>query len=420
MATSSEPPATPLLAPPKPDALGALRFGGFRLLYANSIATTLAQQMQWVISSYLVYELSGSAVQLGLVSAARALPLILFSLIGGAVADRMDRKRLLIVTQTLSAVQAALLALFTLSGAITVGHLYLFTFGISAVNAFYGPARQAILPAIVPRSHMVSAVTHANVVRIGATFIGPSVAGALLTFTDAGVSFAVTAALFCAGAPLLLLLAIKADPVRDGPRPNSFHMIREGVRFVSLAPETITLLLLDFIATFFGAYRQLMPIFAKDILNVGPDGLGLLLSASGLGSLLGSGIVVWMGDVQRRGRIVLLSTALYAAGLFAFGASPALGGFTAALALSALLGCADAVAGTFRSAIIIIRTPDELQGRVQSVAQMFIQGGPALGGVGSGILAAALGAPLTIILGSAVCLGAVEIARRKVRQMHEV
>jgi MFS family permease len=360
--------------------------------------------MQLVGIAWHVYQLTGSALSLGVVGLMRVLPIVVFALLGGVLADRFDRRRLLLVTQAIMMLFAALLAGLTLSGALTsVALLFLFDALNTTALAFDGPARHALLPALVPREHLPNALGfHISQNQI-AKIVGPACAGLLIAQAGIGVVYAVNAASF-----LFALLALASLRVRPGEghlatATLSWAGFREGIGFVRGRSIIFSTMLLDFAATFLASASVLLPLVARDILHVGPEQLGLLYAAESLGALVAA---FWMGahHVQRQGALLLGAIFVYGLATTLFGL--ALSVPTAAFALF-LIGAGDAVSTVIRNLIRQSETPDRLRGRMVSVNMIFYTAGPQLGNFEAGLLAALLGAPVAIVSGGVATLVAV-------------
>jgi MFS family permease len=245
--------------------------------------------------------------------------------------------------------------------------------------------------------------------------VGPSVAGLFLAIAAGPVlAYAVNALLFCAGWATVGMLHVPAI-VRQGARPSMLRLMGEGLGFMRATPVVLFLLLLDFFATFFTAYDALLPVFAREVLGVGAEGFGVLASAPSIGAFVGSAtILVFFGRVERRGRAVLVAVFLYGLAILAFSVSSAF-----ALSLVALMaaGMLDQTAVAMRNSTLLLLTPNELRGRVESIRIMFIQGGPTLGGVQAGALAGAIGPGLTLALESGMVLVTVLVIHLRVRDL---
>jgi MFS family permease len=364
--------------------------------------------MQIVAINWHVYLLTKSPLALGGVGLVRVLPIILCSLVGGVVADAVDRKRLMLVSQSVMLVSAALLALLTATGLERLWPIYLLTAIGSAAVAFDNPARQAMLPTLVPSEDFPNAVSLGIVVFNSATIVGPALAGLLLSVRGPALIYAVNAVSFVA--VIIALLLIRASgraEVGKGVAQLNLGALRDGLRFVWRTPIIVQTMTLDFIATFFASATALLPIFAAEILNVGARGLGLLAAAPGAGSIVTGLLIARFGAMRKQGKAVLISVAIYGAATIVFGLSR---WFWLSLVMLAITGAADTVSTVLRQTIRQLVTPDHLRGRMTSVNMIFFMGGPQLGELEAGVVAALIGAPLSVVTGGAGCLIAVAVA----------
>ncbi len=352
---------------------------------------------QTAISQWQVYSLTDSALQLGLVGLMNVLPIILFGVFGGAFADIADRRKLVAASQLTRMLIVAGLAILTLSGAVQVWQVYLAGLLGSLASAFDQPARQAMIFSLVPRHHLLNAVTWHNVQRDAANLVGPALAGIVMATLSIWAAYAIDACLFL---PLIVAVSrLPAGKLAPG-RAGAATLLRDGFQFLRQSPVILTSLALDFCLTFFGAYRALLALYARDILNVGPQGFGFLTSAVAVGGMLGSSFVLSLGESKRKGQLQLSAMLVYAGGVMAFAFSTL---FPLSLLLASVLGLCDTVAGTMRRSIVQLKTPEEFQGRVGAVQVIVGQGGPALGAVQAGTVASILGAPPALALGAAAC-----------------
>jgi MFS family permease len=326
---------------------------------------------------------------------------MVLSLVGGVAADRFDRRKLIILSQATAGVLALALAVLTALGRIEVWHIYAVIITNSVLNALSAPARQAIIPNLVPREHLLNAIALNSTINQLSNIVGPALGGASIALTGSAVAaYAVNGALHIVTLIALAVMHLGATPPR--PRVSPLHSLVEGLAFVRKRSIILVLLSMDWSATFFGAYRALLPVFARN-LGVGAGGLGLLMAAPAVGSLVGATVIMSLGDVRYKGMWVLGGILAYCAALVLLAVSP---WFPLALLATLLLGFCDSVQATPRNATIQAITPDDLRGRVSSLQTILTNGGPSLGQTQSGMVAAVLGAPLTIILG-AVCCAAV-------------
>jgi len=396
-------------APERRTAFASLRHRDFRLLWMGQIVSVTGSQMQMVAINWHIYLLTHSAFALGLVGLFRAGPIVLCSLIGGVVADVIDRRRLMMATQTVMLTCSGILALVTFSGSQRVWPIYLLTAIASAAWAFDTPARQALVPALVPAKDFPNAVSLGMLMFQMGMIIGPALAGFLLASRGPELVYGLNAASFVAVIVGLALMRTRSrpDPEEGKATRVSFEALMEGLRFVWRTPVIVQTMTLDFVATFFASANQLLPIYAKDILQVGAQGLGFLVSAPAVGAVCAGLVMARMGVLKKQGLIVILSVAVFGAATIGFGLSRV---FWFSLLMLAAIGAADTVSTILRQTIRQLATPNNLRGRMTSINMIFFMGGPQLGELEAGSLAALAGAPFSVVTGGAACLIAAVIA----------
>ena len=386
-------------APARVAPLAALGHRDFRLLYFGLLVSIMGSQITRATSAWLIYDLTGSATALGLAGLFAALPLIPMSLLGGALADAVERRRLMLAMQGLALFTVAALALLTATGRVAVWHLYVANVAITIVGVLDRPARQALIPSLVAPEHLLNAYTLMTTLMQAAGLVGPVLAGLALATVGPAGAFGLDALTFLAVIAALLLM--RPPPVVGGGGGLNLGSVGEGLRFVRSQPIIVGLLGLDVVAMLFGYYPTLLPVFAA-LLDVGPTGFGLLTAAPAAGALAGAGIMLLIGQPRRPGWTMLVAVAGYALGLVGLGLSR---WFPLALAFGALLGLTDAVSMTIRHTATQLHTPDALRGRVSSVFQISVQGGNSAGALTAGLAAGLLGAgPATALGGGLVLL----------------
>jgi MFS family permease len=382
----------------------ALRHRNFRLLWLGQLISSSGSTMQtaailWHVS-LLVPE--HKAFALGLVGLVRVVPILVFSLFSGVVADALDRRKLMLVTQTSMALLAGLLAFLTYRGLSTVWPIYLLTALSAAAASFDGPARQSLVPNLVPREDLSNAISLVTIMFQTASVAGPSLAGIVIAASGVGLVYALNGVSFFM--VIIALLLMHEVPVVSGLERGtvSLQSAREGLRFVFASPMIRSTMLLDFFATFFSSATALLPIFAQDILRVGAQGYGWLYAAPSVGALLASALMVRMVDrIERRGAVLLWAVAIYGLATMLFGMSRM---FWLTLFSLAATGASDTVSMVLRNVIRQLETPDYLRGRMTGVNMVFYMGGPQLGELEAGLVANWLGAPFSVISGGAGCL----------------
>ena len=386
----------------------ALRHRNFRLLWSGQLVSMAGTLMQgaailWHVSLLVPPDQRGLA--LGMVGLVRLLPIVVFSLVAGVVADAHDRRRLMLVTQVGMAACAGTLAWLTFAGVHAVWPIYLLAGAGAAFGTFDGPARQSFIPTLVPREHLPNAISLNTIMFQTAAVAGPALGGLVIGELGVGWAYALNAASFLC--VIGALLAMRDVPVREPgtATPVSFGAAWEGLRFVLRSPLIRSTSLLDFFATFFASATALLPIFAQDILHVGAHGYGVLAAAPAIGSIVASVVMVRLVErIRRRGAVLLWAVAAYGVATIAFGFSRE---FTLTFACLALSGAADTVSMVIRNVVRQLATPDHLRGRMTSVVMVFFMGGPQLGEFEAGLLANLMGAPFSVVSGGVGCVLAV-------------
>jgi MFS family permease len=395
--------------PERYSVLSSLRHRDFRLLWLGQMVSVTGSRMQFVAVNWHVYLLTHSAFALGMIGFFRGAPIIACSLLGGVVADVVDRRRLMIATQCLLLLTSGLLAFATIAGLRSVWPIYLLTAIASAAFAFDTPARQALLPALVPREDFPNAVSLSVLLFQIAMIVGPALAGFLLASHGPALVYGINGASFLAVIAALALMRASGRPNEGESATTSLSLfaLLEGLRFVRRTPIIVQTMTLDFVATFFASATALLPIFADKILSVGARGFGVLAAAPAGGAIIAGIIIARLGTLKKQGMVVLGSVAIFGAATVAFGLSRAFWFSVLALGLS---GAADTVSTILRQTIRQLTTPNHLRGRMTSINMIFFTGGPQLGEVEAGAVAALLGAPLSVVTGGVGCLLAVGVA----------
>ena len=358
--------------------------------------------MQDTTVRWHVYGLTHSMVALGLIGLCRFVPLVLCSLLGGAVADAKDRRRILLITQTVFAAGAATLALLTMRGVISAVSIYAVNAVSAAALAFDSPARQSLIPNLVPRKHFSNAASLTSTAFKAATVVGPYIAGMLLQRGSLALIYSINAVSFLA--VLIALLCIRPELMareQSARSPVNLAGLRDGLKFVWSQPIQVWTIALDFLATFFSAAEALLPVFAKDILRVGARGYGLLTAASAVGSVAAGSVIAFRRPILRQGLTMLSAVAVYGLATLVFGLSHL---FWLSLAALAVAGAADTTSSILRQTIRQMGTPDHLRGRMTSINMIFFMGGPQLGNLEAGLVAGLAGAPVSVVTGGIGCL----------------
>jgi MFS family permease len=382
----------------------SLQHRNFRLLWAGMIVSNTGTWMQSVAQSWLVLQMTNSPLWLGLLGLSFAIPMTLLPLVGGAVVDRIDRIRLLYYTQSAAMLTSLILAILTWTGSVQISYILMASFTISSLLAFDNPARQALLPEFVPQSDLMNAISLNSATFTGAALVGPAIAGALLAPLGPGTLFFLNALSYVA--VLLALTRITHVEARSGANhPHSFgRSVLAGLSYVRGNRTILSLLVLMAMVALFGrSYQSLLPIFARDIWHGGPEGYGILLSASGAGALAGAFGLAFLRRVGRQGAVLIVSGITFSVTVILFAISPS---FWAGVGLLFAGGIAVAGFSTIVSTFIQVSVPNELRGRVMSLYSITLIGLPSLGAMVSGSAAELLGgisgAPRAVLLGGVV------------------
>jgi MFS family permease len=373
----------------------------FRLLWVGQLVSLTGTQLRLVAIPYQIYLLTGSSLDVGLIGLFQAIPLISLALFGGVIADRVDRRRLLIVTQVGLAACSAGLAIGTQLGFANVLYLYMFTAIGAAFSALDGPARGALTPSLVAREQLPAAMALNQVLFQTAAIAGPALAGVvILTFGVAG-AYWIDVASFAVAIGAVTALVAPAREIRVHPPVG--RALVEGLAHFRANRILFGTMLLDFLATFFGSPRALFPFYADRVFAVGPQGLGLLFAAPGVGSLIAALTSGWTKRVRHQGVAVLLAVAAWGLAIAGFGLMND-GLFIPALVFVALAQGADTVSAIFRSTILLTVVPDYLRGRLVAISSMFFLGGPYLGQVESGVVADLVSPVFSVVSGGVATL----------------
>jgi len=363
----------------------------------------------WHVS--LLVDPAHKGLALGLVGLVKIVPIIAFSLVSGVVADALDRRRVSLVSNILLMGSATTLAVLTFRGLHVLWPIYALAATSAALAAFEGPARQALVPNLVPHEHFPNAISLNTIMFQAASVIGPTAAGLVIGELGMPWAYALNALSFLAAIGALLAMRNVSARTPGETGEVSVKAIREGLRFVFSAPIIRSSMLLDFIATFFASATVLLPIFAQDILKVGAHGYGILYAAPSIGAVVASLLMVHAVErIDRRGIVLIRSILIYGVATVVFGVSRSFWLTFGALAVS---GAADTVSTVLRNIIRQLGTPDHLRGRMTSINMIFFMGGPQLGEMEAGAVASWLGAPASVVLGGVACLGATFWVARK-------
>lgn len=398
----------------------ALTYRDFRLLWFGQFISNSGTQMQLVAMNWHLYALTHSAIALGMIGLFRFFPIVLFSLIGGNFADAHNRKKILLTTTISMAVLSFILSATTFTKIVNPFILYTISVFIAIASSFDIPARQAIVPNLVKKEDLSNAMS-LNVIMFQTSLVlGPALAGLFIAQFGEGVVYLVNGLSFAS--TIIALLLMKTSGQSKGEKPEvSIAAMIEGISFIKSQTLIWSTMLLDFFCTFFASATVLLPIFAKDILHVGPKGFGILSASPAVGAVVAGFIFAHFGILKKQGKILLVSVAFFGLATIFFGISTS---FLLSFFLLFFVGAGDSISAIIRNTIRQSATPDNIRGRMSAISMVFFMGGPQLGEFEAGILAGAVGAPLSVVLGgigSLIAVGLVAFGIPKIRnyQGHE-
>ena len=369
----------------------------------------VGRQVTVVALAFQLYVLTGSTLAVGLLALVQLVPILTFALGGGAIADAVDRRRLLLVTQLGLALASGSLFLLAATPGAPIWGYYAVAFVGAGLGAVDQPARSSALPRLVPRERLPAAIALNQLGFQAMSVAGPALGGLLLATVSVAAAFAFDTVTFAAAIVALLLVA--PIPPHPGASRPSLATIAEGLRFVRRRPVVLSSFVIDLVAMVFGMPTALFPALALDVFRVGPAGVGLLAAAPAAGALVGAALTGWVGRIRRPGRAVIVAVAGWGLAITAFGLSA--WSFPLALLFLALAGAADVFSAVLRSAIVQLETPDEIRGRVVGVHILVVTSGPRLGDAEAAAVAAVVGPQLSVVSGGILCLvGLVAVVRR--------
>ena len=379
----------------------ALKHRRFFFLWLGLLISIAGTQMQIWALFWHIRDLTDQPIALGGIGLARILPVIVFSLIGGALADSANRRTIIFVTQSAAALLALTLGLFTQFGQITIWHIYAITALSAVAIAFDGPARQSLVPNLVPAQDLPNAFSLTSIAFQAGSVIGPALSGIVIAVWGQQAVYYINAASFLAVILALFFIGDVPQRIEQNTKGISLSSIGDGIRFILGKPVIFSTMILDFIATFFASANTLMPFVARDVLHVGVMEYGWLSAAQSVGAVSVAVTVSQMRDLRRQGPLFLGSVVIFGAATVLFGLSRHIVLAWFALALT---GAADGLSTIIRNTIRQLQTPDHIRGRMTSVNQVFFQGGPQLGEIEAGAVAQVFGAPFAIVSGGIGCI----------------
>jgi MFS family permease len=381
----------------------------FRMLWLGQLVNGLGRQVTVVALPFELWQLTHSSLSIGLLALVQLVPILVFSLGGGAIADAVDRRRLLIVTQALLAASSLCLVLLAAQPTPPIWAFYVVAFVAAGFGAVDQPTRSSTLPRLVPRERLPAAIAVNWLSGQTVAVAGPVAAGMLIAVSGVATAFAFDVITFVASLTALLLMA-PIPPHPEAARPG-LQSIAEGLRFARGRKIVLATFAIDLDAMIFGMPSSLMPQLALTVFNTGAAGYGLLNAAPALGALIGAAFSGWVGRVRRPGRGVVVAVAGWGVAIAAFGLLTA--SFPLALLCLAFAGGADVLSSVLRASIVQLATPDHLRGRVSSINSLVVTGGPRLGDAEAAGVAAIAGAQFSVVSGGVLCLlGLLAVVRR--------
>lgn len=396
--------------PPAPaKRLAALQHHDFRLLWSGQLFSTLGKRMQTAIILWHVYDLTGEPLALGAIGLVNVIPIIIISLLAGVLADIMDRRRIMALTHAALALLTGVLAWAALFGTVPIWLVYAVSLLSTGIWTFETPARQALIPNLVPRKLLPNAYSLVSAAFQIGSIVGPALAGVAIARYGIAAAYGLNVIPFAIVVISLMLMRTTGTPAltRDEKPPDlSLEAVREGLAFVLSHPVIRPIMLLDFFATFFSSAIVLLPIFAQEVLMVGPQGYGWLYAAVSIGAVVTAILMSLKRDFRRQGPVLLWAVGIYGAATIVFGLSRS---FVLSLLALGLIGAADTLSTIVRQTIRNLQTPDRLRGRMTGLNMMFYRGGPELGELEAGLVAGLWGAPFAVVTGGIGCLVALAV-----------
>lgn len=378
----------------------ALKIRDFRLYWFGMFISLVGTWIQTIAQSWLVFKLTNSAFLLGLVSFLGALPVFLFSLFAGVLADRVNKKNILIFTQQAFMILAFALAVLTQKGLITPAQIMLISFLNGIVMAFDAPSRQAVVAELVGREHIMNAVALNSAAFNSARLIGPAIAGVLIASIGMEGCFYINGISFLA--VIIALLLIKNSSFKKKAVKAVFMAdLTAGLKFIKNNRPILILMSMVGITSLFGvSYVILMPVFANDILKAGPAGFAALMSATGLGALSAALLLARLGDFRKKGKLLVFSSVVFSVSLVFFALSKS---YFFSLIILAVMGWASVTAVSLINTLIQLLSPDEFRGRSMSVFMLIFAGIMPIGNLIAGSLTHVCGVSFTVLLSGLIC-----------------
>jgi MFS family permease len=380
----------------------------YRWMWAGQAVSGIGNQITRIALPYQVYVLTGSTLAIAGLTAVQLVPILIFVLGAGSLADAVDRRRLLLVTQLGQAICSVGLVGLALTAAPSLAAIFAVAFAASALSAIEQPARSSATPRLVPPERLPAAIALGQLNFQVGSVVGPAVGGVLIATVGLGGAYLVDVVTFAAS--LIAIVAIAPLPPLGAVARPGLAAIREGLRFAARRRVILSTFVIDLDAMVFGMPTALFPVLALDVFRTGPAGLGLLAAAPAVGAFLGALLSGWVSTVRRTGRAVVVAVIIWGLAIAGFGLSTF--SFALALVFLAIAGAADVVSAVFRSTIVQLETPDELRGRVTAIHILAVTSGPRIGDIEAAGVAAVIGAQASVVSGGVLCvLGVAAVVR---------
>jgi MFS family permease len=394
----------------------ALKSRQFLMYWIGHLISIAGSQMQlWALYWHL-RTLSDQPMVISGIGLARFLPVILLSLVAGVAADRFDRRRTAILTQLALGAVALILGLTTAWGVVSLWMIFGLVVMQAVVVAFDGPARQALIPSLVPRENLTNAYSLTSIASKVGGIVGPAIGGIVIAFWGLQWAYWFNAVSYLAVIVALIAMGNVQTEVKKKTFElrSTFQDIREGIEFIKNSPIIFSVMFLDFFGTFFSSANTLLPFVAQDILHVGPIQYGWLSASQAIGTLMIGLYLSQKSKLLRQGMLISISIAMFGFATILFGVST---WFWVTMLALILIGAFDGLSSIIRNTARQLQTPDAMRGRMMSITQIFFKGGPQLGEVESGLVAQLLGVPFAIISGGVGCVLATWIVVKKIPQL---
>jgi MFS family permease len=380
----------------------------YRYIWLGQAISGVGSQVTRIALPYQIFVMTGSTLAVGAIAGVQLIAILLFAMGGGAIADSVDRRRLLLVTQAGLAVSSLALAGLATMASPPLLALFGIAFVSAALGAVDSPARSSSIPRLVPAERLPSAIALNQLVFQATSVIGPAIGGVILGTVGLTAAYLVDVGTYSAA--MIAVFVIRPLPPLDPLARATIAAVREGLRFAASKRVILSTFAIDLNAMIFGMPAALWPVLALDVFHAGPAGVGLLAAAPGAGAFVGALLSGWVAGVRRVGRAVIIAVAVWGAAIVAFGLATF--SFGLALFFLAVAGAADVLSAVFRSTIVQLETPDPLRGRVSALHILVVTSGPRLGDVEAAAVAAVAGAQFSVVSGGLLCLfGVIAVAR---------